>query len=154
MRSSNRRLNSARDSGKHPYLIPYGGSNTIGAYAYMFAMQEFMTWNNSADWIVFSSSSGGTHAGLALGARLFGFQGKILGISVDEPADRLQERVASLVTQTAETLGEDIEVKPDEILVNADYLGGGYGVLGQSELDAIGLFARRGRIALRSGLHW
>jgi 1-aminocyclopropane-1-carboxylate deaminase/D-cysteine desulfhydrase-like pyridoxal-dependent ACC family enzyme len=31
---------------------------------------------------------------------------------------------------------------PAEILVNADYLGGGYGVLGQPELEAIGLFAR------------
>jgi 1-aminocyclopropane-1-carboxylate deaminase/D-cysteine desulfhydrase-like pyridoxal-dependent ACC family enzyme len=104
-------------------------------------MQEFMAQNQPVDWIVFPSSSGGTQAGLVLGARLFGFSGKILGISVDERAETLQQRVAKLASAAADLLGERLDFQPGEILVNADYLGGGYGVMSALERDAIHSFA-------------
>ena len=88
-------------AGQKPYLIPYGGSNAIGAAAYAFAVQELVSQGITADWIVFASSSGGTHAGLAVGTRLFGFEGQVLGISIDEPMDVLTMRVAKLATETA-----------------------------------------------------
>ncbi len=133
---------SAWDAGQRPYLIPYGGSNPTGAAAYVFALQELLQQEIQPDWIVFASSSGGTQAGLALGARLFGFSGKILGISVDETDEVLKERVARLANETADFLDENIHLDPDEILVDDHYLGGGYGVLGDPEREAIGLFAR------------
>jgi L-cysteate sulfo-lyase len=138
----------AWEAGKRPYLIPYGGSNATGAAAYVLAMQEFMAQNQPVDWIVFPSSSGGTQAGLALGARTSGFPGKILGISVDEPAEVLQPRVAGLISAAADLLGEKLTIKPEEILVNVDYLGGGYGVMGPLEQEAIHLFARNEGILL------
>ena len=133
---------SAWEAGKRPYLIPYGGSNATGAAAYAFAIQEMIEQDIRPDWIVFPSSSGGTQAGLALGARLFGYSGHVLGISVDEQAAVLQQRVAKLATQTADLLGEKIVFADSDILVNADYLGGGYGVMGSGEREAIELFAR------------
>lgn len=132
----------AWDAGKRPYLIPYGGSNSAGATGYVYAMQELVQQGVMADWIVFPSSSGGTHAGLALGQRLFGFNGKVLGISVDETHKVLTERVASLATDTADYLSESVKLIPGDILANADYLGGGYGVMGESEREAVKLFAR------------
>ena len=139
---------AAWEAGKRPYLIPYGGSNAVGAAAYVLAMQEFLAQNQPVDWIIFPSSSGGTQAGLALGSRLFGFSGKVLGISVDEPADVLQDRVAGLASATADLLGEKANFGPDDILVNADYLGGGYGVMGGIEQEAIHLFARNEGVLL------
>ena len=133
---------SAWEAGKRPYLIPYGGSNATGAAAYAFAIQEMIEQDIRPDWIVFPSSSGGTQAGLALGARLFGYSGHVLGISVDEQAAVLQQRVAKLATQTADLLGEKIVFADSDILVNADYLGGGYGVMGSGEREAIQFFAR------------
>jgi D-cysteine desulfhydrase family pyridoxal phosphate-dependent enzyme len=133
---------AAWDAGRRPYLIPYGGSNPTGAAAYAFAVQELMAQEVKPDWIVFPSSSGGTQAGLVLGARLFNYPGQVLGISVDETVDVLTERVARLAGETADLLGEKISFKPRQILVNADYLGGGYGVMGEAEKEAIGLFAR------------
>jgi D-cysteine desulfhydrase family pyridoxal phosphate-dependent enzyme len=130
------------EAGRRPYLIPYGGSNPTGAAAYAFAMQELQKQDVHPDWIVFASSSGGTQAGLALGARLFGYSGKVLGISVDETAEVLQSRVARLAGETADLLGEPQAFSPEEVLVNADYLGGGYGVMGAPEREAIELFAR------------
>ena len=132
----------AWDAGRRPYLVPYGGSNPTGASAYAFAMQELVDQQVQADWVVFPSSSAGTQAGLVLGARLFGFQGRVLGISVDETEPVLKDRVARLATQTADLLAERMVIKPEEVLVNADYLGGGYGVMGAGEKEAIELFAR------------
>jgi L-cysteate sulfo-lyase len=134
---------AAWEAGKRPYLIPYGGSNTTGAASYAFALQEMLAQDVHPDWIVFPSSSGGTQAGLALGARLFGYSGRVLGISVDEKTEVLQERVARLATQTSDLLGEKMTFTAEDILVNADYLGGGYGVMGSSEREAIDLFARQ-----------
>jgi len=133
---------SAWDAGKRPYLIPYGGSSPTGAVAYAFAVQELMEQGPSPDWIVFASSSGGTQAGLALGARLFNCSAKVLGISVDEQQNILQDRVARLATSAADLLGEKMQFMPQDILVNADFLGGGYGVMSELEKEAIRLFAR------------
>ncbi|MCZ7552765.1 MAG: pyridoxal-5'-phosphate-dependent protein [Anaerolineae bacterium UTCFX2] len=130
-------------AGRRPYLIPYGGSNPSGAAAYAVAMQEFLAQQLPVDWIVFPSSSGGTQAGLVVGAQAFGFQGRVLGISVDETTETLKARVASLATQTADLLGERFTFAAEDILVNADYVGGGYGVPGPGERRAIDLFARK-----------
>jgi D-cysteine desulfhydrase family pyridoxal phosphate-dependent enzyme len=138
-------------AGRKPYLVPYGGSNPTGALGYTFAIEELMQQLtngslNSAirfpDWVVFASSSGGTQAGMVLGARVFGYKGKLLGISVDEPRQDLQQRVAKLATETSERLGPRIEFNPDEILVNADYAAPGYGVFTGVEEQAISLFAK------------
>jgi len=133
---------TAWDAGRRPYLIPYGGSNPTGAAAYVFALQELLQQNVKPDWIVFASSSGGTQAGLTLGTRLFDYPGKILGISVDESAKILKERVADLANETADYLGEKTHLNLEDILVDDHYLGGGYGVMGDPEREAIAMFAR------------
>ena len=133
----------ARTAGRTPYLIPYGGSNEIGALGYVFAMEELMGQNVHPDWIVVASSSGGTQAGLVVGARLFGYQGRILGISIDKPEVELsRDIVADLATCTAHKLGESLTFTQADILVNDSYLGQGYGVLSEREIEAIQLFAR------------
>jgi len=133
---------NAWKAGRRPYLIPYGGSNTTGATAYVYAVQELIAQQYQPDWIVFASSSGGTQAGLVAGAKLFGFKGKVLGISVDEPEGELKERVASLSNATTDALGEKTNILAQDILVIDSYIGAGYGIMGASEIEAIRLFAR------------
>jgi D-cysteine desulfhydrase len=128
-------------AGKKPYLVPYGGSSVTGAMGYTFAMEELMKQNVNADWIVFGTSSGGTHAGIVLGQRVFGFKGKALGISIDEPVDQLKTNVSALASHASEKLGEYIEFTGDDVLANDDYCQAGYGVFGEGEREAIKLFA-------------
>lgn len=130
------------DTGRKPYLIPYGGSNPTGAMGYVNAMAELAEQNIHPDWIVFASSSGGTQAGMLVGARKSGYNGKILGISVDEPAEALIQTVADLASETAAYIGEDWTFSASEVLVNEDYIGGGYAVMGEPEINAIHLFAQ------------
>lgn len=134
--------NEAKNSGRKPYLIPYGGSNPVGASAYVTALKELIDQDIRPDWIVFATSSGGTQAGLVTGARIFDFQGKILGISVDEKASDLCLRVAQLARETTNQLGEEKKFTENEILVNDQYLGKGYAIMGKAEREAIDLFAR------------
>jgi 1-aminocyclopropane-1-carboxylate deaminase/D-cysteine desulfhydrase-like pyridoxal-dependent ACC family enzyme len=106
-------------------------------------MKEFMEQDVQADWIVFGTSSGGTHAGLVLGQRLFGYPGKVLGISIDEPAEWLKTSVSELASDASERLGERIDFTPDEVLATDEYCQAGYGVFGEGEREAIKLFARQ-----------
>jgi D-cysteine desulfhydrase family pyridoxal phosphate-dependent enzyme len=129
-------------AGRRPYLIPLGASNALGTLAYEAAFHEFLRQDTAADWIVVASSSGGTQAGLALGAKRSGWAGRVLGISIDEPEAALKQTVAGLCHAAADRIGEDIRISPDEVLVDAGYLGEGYGVMGQAEKEALHLFAR------------
>ena len=131
----------ATNEGKKPYLVPYGGSNATGALGYVFAMKELIDQNVSADWVVFASSSGGTQAGLLLGQRIFGFSGRVLGISVDESEEWLTGEVSKLASATSEKVGERIEFTPADVLVNANYCGAGYGIVTEREREALRLFA-------------
>ena len=132
----------AAEKGMKPYLVPYGGSSPTGALGYAFAMKELMEQGIEADWIVFATSSGGTHAGLMAGQRLFGYKGKVLGISVDESEEWLKTHVSELASSASEKLGNRLEFTPGEVLANADYCEAGYGVLTESEREAIHLFAK------------
>ncbi len=134
-------FDNAVTAGKKPYLVPYGGSSVTGAMGYTFAMEELMKQNVNVDWIVFGTSSGGTHAGIVLGQRLFGFKGKALGISIDEPVDQLKANVSALATRASEKLGERIEFTGDDVLASDDYCQAGYGVFGEGEREAIKLVA-------------
>jgi len=133
-------------TGARPALVPYGGSNPVGASGYVAAMEELAAqleaMEEKVDVIVFATSSGGTQAGLLVGARGLGFPGRILGISVDPPRDELAPRVAQLATETAAHLGLSFSFDPAEIEINDDYLGGGYAVIGEPERKAVRLFAR------------
>jgi D-cysteine desulfhydrase family pyridoxal phosphate-dependent enzyme len=133
---------------RQPYLIPYGGSNPTGAQGYVNAMLELSEQGVDPDWIIFPSSSGGTQAGMLVGAKMTGFKGKILGISVDQPADTLSSSVAELATETAKLLGQDWTFNPSEVLVNDDYTGEGYAVRGEPEIEAIQVFAQQEALLL------
>ena len=139
-----------RAAGRHPYLIPYGGSNAIGATGYAAAMLELgeqlaADYPQSVDAIVFASSSGGTQAGLAVGARAMGFGGRIIGIRIDKGEagdDAYPVQLARLANATAAHLDLETNFTSDDFAVNQDYLGGGYSVIGDLERDAIRLAAR------------
>jgi len=148
-------FDNAVADGKKPYLVPYGGSSSTGALGYAFAMEELMeqvqdertpsslrTRSSGLDYIVFGTSSGGTHAGLVLGQRLFGFKGKVLGISIDESEEWLKSHVSRLASDASEKLGDRIDFTSDDVLASEDYCKAGYGVLTDAEREAVTLFAK------------
>ncbi len=141
-----------RAEGRRPYVIPYGGSNSIGAAAYALAFQELWELMRARrlrfDRIVFASSSGGTHAGLVVGARACDYDGRVLGISVDKTGGHLRDTVSKLLVPTAQVLGLDLALRPEDVEVDDRYLGPGYAVLTSAEREAIHIVARHEGILL------
>lgn len=138
----------AEADNRKPYLIPYGGSNALGAMGYRQAMIELREQGLNPDWIVFATSSGGTQAGMLLGARETGSHAKILGISVDKPAREFRDTIAEIANAGAKLLQIETNFQPDDILVNDAYCPAGYGVMTPAEKEAILLFARHEAILL------
>jgi D-cysteine desulfhydrase len=93
-----------RARGRHPYLIPEGGSNGLGALGYVEAMRELreqirlgLAGGRAFDWVVTACGSGGTAAGLALGAVRHQVAGAVLAVSVGPDDEELRARVAEIV---------------------------------------------------------
>lgn len=139
-------ITEVQSMGRKPYFIPLGGSNVVGAAGYVLAMRELMeqlaAQQLNVDFILFASSSGGTQAGIVLGAQVYGFRGGILGISVDHPAEALQTQVGALATATATHLGLGQTPVGRRVTVNDDYLGEGYAQVGELEREAIHMMAQ------------
>lgn len=139
-------MTNVKSSGYSPYLIPLGGSNVLGAASYALAMKEMMeqlaSMELDVDAVIVASSSGGTQAGMVLGADIYGFGGQILGISIDHPHQHLSQLVTSLAEATAVHLSLESKSYSSMVRVNDSYLGQGYGIVGKLERDTIRLLAR------------
>lgn len=139
---------SLRASGRNPYVIPYGGSNPIGALGFVEATRELNEQipllEKKPSHIVFASSSGGTHAGLVVGKHRFGGDYSIIGVEIDKGesgSKSFRAHVEQLVNQTSELVGTSISDISAEVILNNGYTGGGYGVVGELERQAIHLLA-------------
>jgi L-cysteate sulfo-lyase len=135
-----------RAQGRKPYLIPVGGSNGLGALGYAVAFSEAIdqlaAQNLTIDTMVVASSSAGTQAGMVLGAAVRKFSGRVLGISIDSSADELIRHVTKLAVDAAQISQAGLGESQLRVDVNANYLGGGYAVVGEIERDAIRTVAR------------
>ncbi|MEA2078180.1 MAG: D-cysteine desulfhydrase family protein [Candidatus Marinimicrobia bacterium] len=138
-----------RKAGKHPYVIPVGGSNALGTVGYTMAMPEVVRqmelMNIKCDRIIVASSSGGTMAGMVLGAKIAGFTGKITGISIDRVMtgkEAFPPELAELANKAAELLELDIKLTAGDFELEYDYLGDGYAVVGDNERNAIKTLAQ------------
>jgi L-cysteate sulfo-lyase len=144
-----------RTEGRKPYVIPVGGSNGVGATGYVLAMIELVEQldgiKRRVDHVVFASSSGGTQAGVVVGTKVTGFDGKLHGVSVDkgerDDAPYPQE-LADIANETAKYIGFDGQFASSDFNVTYDYLGGGYGVVSDLEREAIRLLGSREGIVL------
>ena len=143
------------EKGKHPYIIPYGGSNELGATGFVEAFKELVFQQKklelSFEHIVFASSSGGTQAGLMLGKKIFESSSNIIGINIDkgETGDTpFEEYILSLANKTVKFLGLEHNFTKRELILNSDYTGEGYGIVGDLEKEAISLLAKSEGILL------
>jgi L-cysteate sulfo-lyase len=135
--------------GKNIYIVPYGGSNEIGATGFVAAMLELQlqlkSMGEAISHIVFASSSGGTHSGMLLGRAELHESYNLIGINIDKDETfgmPLQDYILFLADKTARYLGSHRTLADTDIDLNCDYYGEGYGVIGELEREAIALTAR------------
>jgi D-cysteine desulfhydrase len=144
-----------RAQGRKPYVIGVGGSNGVGATGYVLAMMELMeqlrATKHRVDHIVFASSSGGTQAGMVLGARVAEFSGYLHGVSIDKNdlgPEAYEEELVQIANECAQYIGSDVRLARQQIEILYGYTGEGYGIVSNLEREAIRLMARSEGIIL------
>lgn len=139
-----------RAKGKSPYVIPYGGSNVIGALGFVDAAYELASQLNDLKIqkanIVFASSSGGTQSGLMVGVKLLGSEWNIHGIAIDKGAagDKpFDQHILDLANELGGVLNMDRKFSKGDLILHNDFVGAGYAMVGDAEREAIRLCASR-----------
>jgi D-cysteine desulfhydrase family pyridoxal phosphate-dependent enzyme len=119
-------METLRAEGKNPWLIPVGGSVPLGALGYLDAAEEISSQAGEMGFpvhhIVCCSGSGGTHAGLVIGAKKTG--AKVTGIVVSVEED-FQAEIYKLALETAKLAGMETDIVLDDIVLK-EYIGPGY----------------------------
>lgn len=134
-----------RAEGRRPYVIPYGGSDAVGARGFARAALEVGEQARALGLefaeIVFASSSGGTHAGLICGCHRWGLHARLRGMAIDpqDPATT-PGRVRAICGELGQP---DVAVELDPVS-----LYGEYGEITAREVDAIRRLARTEGILL------
>ncbi|HET6469688.1 MAG TPA: D-cysteine desulfhydrase family protein, partial [Geminicoccaceae bacterium] len=86
-----------RAAGGKPYLVPGGGSNTVGALGYADCALELLHQANERslkiDYVVHATGSAGTQAGLVAGFDAMSSGIPVLGIGVRAPKAKQEENV-------------------------------------------------------------
>ena len=129
-----------RETGRPYYKIPCGGSNALGTLGYVDCAREIAGQGIRFDHIVCAEGSGGTMAGLALGAKLFLPGTKVHGMMVDrDPFDRI---TPALMREAAALLEAPLEISPRDYHLR-DMCGPGYAIASEAGNAAVSLLAER-----------
>lgn len=131
-----------RAAGKRVFMVPYGASDALGAMGYALAAEEIIRDCPEVAWIVHSSGSGGTQAGLLAGVLALGHRARVIGVDVDAQAGRVKEDVQRIGFDAAALLGITGRWENDKVEVVDDWCGPGYGETDASTEEAIVLAAR------------
>ncbi len=126
--------------GKPYYKIPCGGSNALGSVGYVDCIKEISEQGIEFDHIICAEGSGGTMAGVALGAMLYAPKAKVTGMMVD--TDPFDEITPALMKGAAEILGLDIEINSDGFTLR-DMCGPGYAIPSEEGNAAVALLAKK-----------
>jgi len=127
-------------TGARPYIVPVGGSTPLGALGSYRCYLEIAEDLPGDAWICTATGSGGTHAGLALGAALLGKASRVQGFSVWQSAEYLQPVTSAILAGAAALL---YEASPQIALhIDDNYRAPRYGKSSPAGLEAIGLLAR------------
>lgn len=134
------------------YFIPAGGSNVSGSLGYVNCALELFTQANQRGLIIHhlitATGSCGTQAGLAVGVSRLSIMTSLTGISVNSPKSKLERDVCSLAAETASYLDFDVKNMRDNVVVDDNYVGPGYGLAAPTTIEAIQMFAQLEGIVL------
>ncbi|MBA4494484.1 1-aminocyclopropane-1-carboxylate deaminase/D-cysteine desulfhydrase [Paenactinomyces guangxiensis] len=142
LRAMEEKAEEARNLGRKPYIIPVGGSTSIGDYGYLKAWQELESQRERAeippfDEIYVAVGTGGTLAGLLTGHTLSRSPSRIIGVSVWQASEILKSEVAGLSSQLMKTIKQGQEVPSSSIHILDQYIGRKYGVPSEQGNEAI-----------------
>ena len=129
-----------QELGRPYYKIPCGGSNALGCLGYVDCAREIHAQGQHFDYIICAEGSGGTMAGLALGAKLYLPGTKVIGMMVDtDPFDVI---TPALMREAAALLEVPVDITPEDYTLR-DMCGPGYAISSKEGNEAVALMAAK-----------
>ncbi|HKE14105.1 MAG TPA: D-cysteine desulfhydrase family protein [Kofleriaceae bacterium] len=138
-------------AGRRPYIIPEGGSNALGAWGYVRAAAEELDGELSAlparpTTVVHACGSGGTGAGLVLGAALCGWRERgirVVGVNVCDDRDYFVRAIGGICGDFARRAPlRGLSIRDEDIDILDGYVGRGYAKSRPEELQDMIALAR------------
>jgi 1-aminocyclopropane-1-carboxylate deaminase/D-cysteine desulfhydrase-like pyridoxal-dependent ACC family enzyme len=138
--------------GLAPHAIPIGGSTPTGALGYVAAYGELLDQLDAAGieprGVVFTSSSGGTHAGLVAGRALARAGGRpgappVLAIGVAKGVAAGHPDIAELAAEALAAIDTHAEIVAADVELDGRWVGDDYAVPSAAGDEAIVWAARR-----------
>ena len=144
-----------RRSGRRPYIIPEGGSNAVGAWGYLRAAAELdgdlAALPPRPTTVVYACGSGGTGAGLVLGAALLGWAARgirVAGVNVCDNRDYFVRVISQICRDFEERYQLGTAIGENDIDIVDGHVGLGYAKSRPEELQSIVDLARRDALVL------
>jgi len=130
--------------GKRVYVIPEGGSSTLGIWGYVNFIYEL---KNQVDFskisgILSASGSGGTTAGMLVGASLLNLDIKIYAVNVLYPAEVIKKKILNLAEGCILDFKLGCKLKDENLVILEGYSYEGYKKITNDKLSLIKKFAR------------
>jgi 1-aminocyclopropane-1-carboxylate deaminase len=134
-------------AGGKPYPIPAGASDhELGGLGFARWAQELAEQERELgvffDTVVVCAVTGSTQAGMIAGFAAQETERRVLGIDGSAKPDETHEQVARIARRTAELIDVGRELRDDEILLDARYHAGTYGIPDEQTLEAMRTAAR------------
>ncbi len=134
-----------RAEGRTPYIIPEGGSTALGSWGYIRAMDELASDLAALEdgaagptTVISAAGSGGTTAGLLLGADLLASDARVVGVNVCDDRDYFLDVIGAIRSEFIRTYGMGASIDPGaDIEIVDGYVGRGYALSRPEELKAI-----------------
>ena len=132
-------------SGRKPYLIPEGASNALGAWGYIRAAEELVNdianlpgGANQPCTIINAAGSGGTSAGLVLGAKMFDLNARIISINVSDDRDYFVNAIGDICEKAIADYQLEVDFSRERNIEIIDgYVGRGYALSQTVELELL-----------------
>jgi 1-aminocyclopropane-1-carboxylate deaminase/D-cysteine desulfhydrase-like pyridoxal-dependent ACC family enzyme len=148
-----------RGRGLKPYLVSVGGSRVMGdmdkplgaigyAEAYTEMLGQARAEGIEPDWVVHSTGSGGTQAGLLVAAKALTEKCRVVGISVSDPKGPFSEDVLEISRSASDTLELGFDIESEDVLVLDEYIGEGYGIVDREVSEVVRLVFQKEGIVL------
>ena len=138
-------IETLKDFGLNPYAVPAGASIPIGSIAYAVAMEELRDQskelNLTPEKIIVANGTGGTMAGLIVGAHMLNMDVDIIGVSVLYDAQTSKEKIRNIIERIIDEIPEVDDFKP-KINIDDRFLEEGYGVMTDGIRTSIDMFAK------------
>lgn len=128
---------------KNAYVLPEGGSTTLGILGYVDFIIELKNQINlkKIDGIVAASGSGGTAAGMLVGAAIEKLNLKIIAVNVLYNKQVMQKKILQLAEACLLDYNLNCKINPKNLIILDGYSEEGYKNIVRSKIKLINKFA-------------